>query len=75
MLRANRPQLLDSRPEKINSCDPVTRAFKAGENQLVRSGDSDQTLVQFTYYSEHHILKDINIYGQSLMHSGSVTSK
>jgi hypothetical protein len=28
----------------------LSTAFKAGENQLVRSGDEDQTRVRFSYF-------------------------
>jgi hypothetical protein len=32
-----------------NIARPAVSAFKAGENQLLRSGDSDQTLVRFSF--------------------------
>jgi hypothetical protein len=38
---------------KCWSGDLRSWAFKAGENQLVRSVDSDQTLVRFSYYIEY----------------------
>jgi hypothetical protein len=34
----------------LKSIDLRSRAFKAGGNQLVRSGGSDQTLVRFSYF-------------------------